>query len=304
MLNAVNNTAILFLVVGIFISISIFFFSIYFFNRKRLKKFVLFDIAFVVLAIGMITGRVIGMINSWHEYSNLGIRIFPIEEVSGRIRIVDALPWEFFKINDGNFFIWGISIGVILSIMLIYFFSNKSKGYLNFADGIILSFLPAKLVLIITQLISFTYYGKDIGTVNVFIPTIGGPRSSLALIELFLFLGVFLLLLLVKYKVSKDGVVYLIYVIYEIVVGYFLVSNVFYSNGIISGFETSEIVSLLILLLTSLWVLSGLFGSIFKKKKATQIESISSENLIQRNDLTDIEMSESRNIIEKIKDIF
>ncbi len=303
-----SATNLIIFLVGMILFVLTFLFSVYFFNRGKLKTFVIFDIAFFFLFFGLLWARILGMINAWGKYSSLGINLIPLEESVNGIAVVDAFPWEFFKINDGNLFIWGIPIGIILGIVIIYFFSNKSKSFLSYADDIILAFLPAKLVLLITQLISLVYYGKQAGLVNVFIPNEGGVRANLALIEIVLFAIIFVVLLFIKSRVKKPGYVFYMYLIYEIVVGFLLLSEVSYSNVMILDLHTSQVVSLILAIVVVVIFVVDVFQSILitrKKRLISKTGSQSPESLIGRSDYNDIELEKNqKGFFKKITSIF
>lgn len=286
-----------FLVVGVFI----FTFTLYYLFHQNLKTNVIFDIGWMILIGGFFFSRLLGFLDDISFYEKLGWSFLPLEDSGSSIFINHKLPWEFVNILDGNFYLIGFPIGMILAAVFIYLISNKAKGINYFLDTLILAIIPFQLIVLIGAFVSQLYYHKSSSTLlNFYIDNENGSRMSTISIEIIILILFCILLFVIKRFAKKDGVALFTYLFSQGVVIVFLISNLSQTKTPI----IFVILGVIILFVATMLLVGMIIDLIKQRKKIEEINQLKhSDEIIVQRAYSDIEITQT-NLLQKIRKFF
>lgn len=165
----------------VFIGISLFIFSMYYLFHQKIKTNVIFDISLLMIVSGFLLSRIVGFIDNYRDYNNVGWSITPLSDDQNSIFFNHKLPWEFLNFFDGNFFIIGLPLGAVFGALVLYLASNKAKGMNYFIDNITFAVFPMHFVFLIGALVGQLYYGK-VNSSFLSLPIVNEPERMLSII--------------------------------------------------------------------------------------------------------------------------
>jgi len=263
----VNEINSAWLLLAVLLFVTTFVVSFWFLLRKSLKSSVLFDIAFMLIASGFITSRLLSVIVNLQDYLDFGFSIFPFNEFDGSIHLLAKLPWSIFAFWDGNFEFIGLLLGICIGLLIIYTNSNQKQAIFPLFDKTLLSYAISSMLLLIG-----IFFVKAIPGINTtsglrVVYSDGIERFPLQIFQI-LFLALFLIIIFVITK-NKKKIAGLI--TYFFLVG-FSISEIIlrsqseqFSADILERFDYYQVATFVLLMIVVIMFFSQIFYKYNKK---------------------------------------
>lgn len=296
------TTAIMF--VTVIVAIVTFVYSFYIIFSSRLRKYSLFDIAFIIIFFVFIAARIGGVLNNWDYYSGLNWRLVPYQDAIDIILYIPSLPWEIINVFDGNFLFYAVPLGFILGGLFIYLISNKKKNIFDFTDKIIVAAIPANIVLGIGLFLVHPFYGNFKGVVNIMNPDINTYQFSPYLSFIALFLINIIISLISSQILKNRGAMTSIYLSFIAVIFLFILPNTTENRYYIGDYPWSKYLGLL-LIVTVLIINFFIVADILKLKTILSNREVTtnSQELLNQEVLSDIDLNK-KSLWSRITSIF
>ena len=224
-----------------------------------------FDIVFFGVILGLLTARLVGFIGAFGDYSSIGWSIDPLRDVTGDFAPLDALPWVFLKVWDGNLNYQVIGFGSLLGAWLIASNKRRIEDLRMVLDKYIVAAVVGQVVLIIGTFLTGVYFGKEYDGPFA-LDYAGGKRFPVQLFELITLAAIFVAMNMAEVRNKKGrkvGVYLLLSGVSQFILGFMFPGGD--ANSLVFG--TAQIVGIVMVLLSLVF-----FGESKKKKDQDKLE--------------------------------
>lgn len=165
-------------------------------------KFIAFDFLFGSLILYPLLARAIGFFSHISFYVNQGFSIFPfIQNAQGDTKLSSSLPWAFFKIWDGNLYIFSLIFVLLITQQIL----KKAHPKIKLRNEAMFIANLNIFSAIFYLLVSFYSIFNDFGSLEFNVDLLSDEQKALIIIVL----GYVLLMLLLKVLLRKREKVFL-----------------------------------------------------------------------------------------------